>query len=140
MKEMQFNEKLKQAMQQLGITQAQVVGMTGIGKSSISQYISGKNVPTEQRQKDIAVSLGLASDYFEKESAVAKVNIKADGDSVPRIDVAVVAKLMHMNHNTIRKGLQDGVFPWGYAIKTSENRWCYFINAVSFQEIEHITL
>lgn len=137
---MQFNEKLKQAMRKLGITQAQVVGMTGIGKSSISQYISGKNVPTEQRQKDIAVSLGLASDYFEKESAVAKVNIKADGDSVPRVDVVVVAKLMHMNHNTIRKGLQDGVFPWGYAIKTSENRWCYFINAVSFQEIEHITL
>ena len=52
----------------------------------------------------------------------------------------MVAKLMHMNHNTVRKGLQQGVFPWGYAIKTSENRWCYFINAVSFQEIEHITL
>ena len=27
---MKFNEKLKQAMQQLGISQAQVVGMTGI--------------------------------------------------------------------------------------------------------------
>lgn len=140
---MNFNEKLKQAMQQLNITQAQVVGMTGIGKSSISQYISGKNVPTEERQKNIAVSLGLDPNYFEQEESVAKVNIKADvfvSSSVPRIDVAVVAKLMHMNHNTIRKGLQDGVFPWGYAIKTSENRWCYFINAVSFQEIEHITL
>jgi hypothetical protein len=137
---MNFNEKLKQAMQDLHITQAQVVGMTGIGKSSISQYLSGKNVPTEERQKSIAVSLGLDADYFTQDAPVAKVNIKADGDSVPRVDVAVVAKLMHMNHNTIRKGLQDGVFPWGYAIKTSENRWCYFINAVSFQEIEHITL
>lgn len=50
------------------------------------------------------------------------------------------AKLLSMNQNTVRKGLQQGVFPWGYAIKTSENRWTYFINARSFSEIERISL
>ena len=68
-----FNEKLKKAMQDLGISQAQVVGMTGIGKSSISQYLSGKNTPTEERQKNIAVSLGLEPDYFEKDEPVVKL-------------------------------------------------------------------
>ena len=51
---MTFNEKLKKAMQDLGISQAQLVGMTGIGKSSISQYLSGKNTPTAEGQKHIA--------------------------------------------------------------------------------------
>ena len=54
---MKFDEKLKRVMQELGITQAQVSGMTGIGRSSISQYLSGKNVPTEQRQRDMATAV-----------------------------------------------------------------------------------
>ena len=57
---MKFSEQLKAVMQQLGINQSQVVGMTGIGKSSISQYLSDSNVPTEERQKHIA-EIGRAS-------------------------------------------------------------------------------
>lgn len=133
---MTFNEKLKKAMQDLGINQAQVVGMTGIGKSSISQYLSGKNIPTEERQKSIAVSLGLTPDYFETDEPVTRIQTK-DGQ-IARLDVETVAKLLGMNHNTVRKGLQQGVFPWGYAIHTSENRWSYFINAKRFAEIEMI--
>lgn len=64
---MKFSEKLKQAMQQLGINQAQVVGLTGKSKGSISMYLNDKTVPSEQVQSDIAVSLGLAPDYFEQE-------------------------------------------------------------------------
>lgn len=135
---MNFNEKLKQAMQQLGINQAQLVGMTGIGKSSISQYLSGKNVPSEERQKNIAVSLGLDPDYFKQGVVVAVT--KADSNGVPKLDVQIAAKLLGMNHNTVRKGLQQGAFPWGYAIHTSENRWSYFINATRFEEIEGISL
>lgn len=138
---MSFNEKLKQAMQQLGINQAQLVGMTGIGKSSISQYMSGKNVPTEERQKNIAVSLGLDPNYFEQAESVAKlVTSTESSDSIPRLDVQIAAKLLGMNHNTVRKGLQQGVFPWGYAVHTSENRWSYFINAARFSDIEKISL
>lgn len=136
---MNFNEKLKQAMQKLGINQTQLVGMTGIGKSSISQYLSGKNVPTAERQKDIAVSLGLTPGYFQHNVEIATIK-KAVGNGVPKLDVQIAAKLLGMNHNTVRKGLQQGVFPWGYAIHTSENRWSYFINATRFEEIEEISL
>ena len=140
---MTFSEKLKKAMQDLGINQKQLVGMTGIGKSSISQYLSGKNVPTEERQKNIAMSLGLDSEYFAQESVasalVVKVGVKA-GAGIKKMLVEDAAKLLGMNHNTVRKGLQQGVFPWGYAIKTSEHRWVYFINAKSFEETEHVTV
>ena len=57
-----------------------------------------------------------------------------------RLDVTKAAKLMGMNHNTVRKGLQQGVFPWGYAVHTSDNRWSYFINAKRFAEVEGIAL
>lgn len=139
---MNFNEKLKQAMQQLNITQAQVVGMTGIGKSSISQYLSGKNVPSEDRQKNIAVSLGLDAEYFNQEEPVLKL-LKKNSGVIPQLHVEDVAKLMRKNHQNIRKGLQQGVFDWGYAIRTSppdaeKQTYTYFINARRFAEIEGV--
>lgn len=135
---MNFSDRLKKVMQDLNINQAQLVGLTGIGKSSISQYLSGKNVPTEHRQRDIAESLGLSSDYFEQDIYVSK--ILAQKGKIPKLKVADAAKMLGMNQNTVRKGLQQGVFPWGYAIHTSESGWAYFINAARFAEIEGIAV
>lgn len=134
---MEFSEKLKEAMQDLDLNQKQVVGMTGKSKGSISQYLSGKQVPSEKAQSDIAVSLGLNPDYFKNEENLVSCHIPRKG-TIPRLDVVKAAQLMGMNHDTVRKGLQQGVFPWGYAIHTSENRWTYFINAKRFTEIERI--
>ncbi len=136
---MKFSEQLKAAMKQLEISQSQVVGMTGICKNSISQYLSGINIPTEERQKHIAISLGLAPDYFSKEDKqVIAFSKQALDKGIQRLDVMVAAKILGMTHTTVRKGLQQGVFPWGYTIKTSANRWTYFINAKWFAEIEGI--
>lgn len=130
-----FAEKLKKAMATLGINQKQLCAMTGIGKSSISQYLSGRNEPTADRQKKIALALGLKGNYFDPYGEYPK--LKTYG-KIKSLMVADAAKLLGMNANTVRKGLQQGVFPWGYAIKTSENRWTYFINAKSFVVIEHL--
>lgn len=137
---MNFSEKLKTAMQELHLNQRQVCGMTGKSKGSVSQYLSGKQIPSEDVQRDIAVSLGLDQDYFKKDNSQTVVlpTKEVRNDVIPRLDVEKAAKLLQMNHNTVRKGLQQGVFPWGYAIKTSENRWCYFINAKRFAEIEEV--
>lgn len=135
---MKFSEKLKQAMQQLGINQAQVVGLTGKSKGSISMYLNDKTVPSEQVQSDIAVSLGLAPDYFEQEEKPVIFKPSKCEDGIPTLTVHEVAKLMHKHTNTIALGLQQGVFPWGYAIHTSEHRWSYFINAKRFAEIEGV--
>lgn len=137
---MVFKEKLKKAMQDLGINQAQLTGLTGIGKSSISQYLSGKNIPTAERQKNIAVSLGLDPDYFERDDEPILKLAKGSHRVIPKLGIEEAAKLLGMNHNTVRIGLRQGVFPWGYAIHTSENRWCYFINATRFAEIEGIAV
>lgn len=136
---MTFSEKLKKAMQDLNINQAQVVGLTGKSKGSVSQYISGKQVPPEKVQRDIAVSLGLEQDYFSRADE-PEVTFLPKEHEIPKLNIEDAAKLLHMNQNTVRKGLQQGVFPWGYGIKTSENRWVYFINARRFAEIEGIAI
>ena len=136
---MKFAEKLKKAMQELNLNQRQVVTLTGKSKGSVSQYLSGKQIPSPDAQSAMAVSLGLDADYFtaaDQELAMTLPESKDNG--IPTLDVKRVAKLMGKNHVTIRKGLQQGVFPWGYAVQTSENRWSYFINAKKFAEIEMI--
>lgn len=139
---MKFSEKLKKAMQQLGINQAQVVGLTGKSKGSISMYLNDKTIPPEKVQSDIAVSLGLAPDYFEQEESKVVVmprDAVSEG-KIKRLLPEEVAVLLGMDKGTVRKGLQQGVFPWGYAVRTSANRWSYFINAARFAEIEGVTI
>lgn len=139
---MTFSEKLKQAMQELHLNQRQVCGMTGKSKGSVSQYLSGKQIPSDDVQSAIAVALGLESDYFSKsdEQVVVLPTAELRNGIIPKLLPEVAAKYLGMDKGTVRRGLQQGVFPWGYAVRTSENRWAYFINAKRFAEIERVVV
>ncbi|MDD3052449.1 MAG: hypothetical protein PHR06_15085 [Candidatus Cloacimonetes bacterium] len=54
-----------------------------------------------------------------------------------RLSVLEVAQKMNVSEQFVRVGLQQGIFPWGYAVKMS-SQWTYFINAVKFYESEKI--
>lgn len=43
--------------------------------------------------------------------------------------VSEAAKRLGMNTQTLRLALQQGRFNFGVAIKTSEKRWTYYVNA-----------
>ena len=129
-----FAQKLKQAMKELGLKQVQVATLTGKTKSSISEYVAGNVIPPKSVQKQIAVSLGLSEDYFVDEFLETLKR-----HTVPQITPENVARMLGVSPQTIRKGLQQKVFPWGYAIQTSD-RWRYIINAKKFAEVEGITL
>ena len=103
-------------------------------------YLNDKTTPSEKVQSDIAVSLGLAPDYFEQEDAPVVTMPKDAEGKIKKMLPEEAAAFLGMDKGTVRKGLQQGVFPWGYAVKTSENRWAYFINAKRFAEIEGITV
>lgn len=45
--------------------------------------------------------------------------------------VSEVAKIMGKSEQFVRIGLQQGVFPFGYAVKMS-SRWTYYINPKKF--------
>jgi hypothetical protein len=44
------------------------------------------------------------------------------------------AKKLGMNTQTLRLALQQGLFPFGVAIKTSENRYTYYINSARLEQ------
>lgn len=139
-----FKEKLKAAMRDLDINQAKLSTLTGIGKSSISQYVSGKVEPTEERAVEIATLLGLDPNYF-LDDGVSWKQLHLKLSPIPKLIPEQAARLMGVGQDTIRKGLQQGVFPWGYAIRTSEPdaekiTYTYWINARKFAEIEKIDL
>ena len=56
-----------------------------------------------------------------------------------RIRPEDVAKVMGASPWFIRRGLQQGVFPWGYAVKTS-SRFTYWISPVKFTECTGIKI
>ncbi|WPK67718.1 hypothetical protein EUCA11A_18900 [Eubacterium callanderi] len=43
----------------------------------------------------------------------------------------IAARLLEKSYVFVTKGLQEGRFPWGYAVKTSK-RWDYYINTHQF--------
>lgn len=50
-----------------------------------------------------------------------------------RLSVTKVAKLLGASEQFVRIGLQQGVFPWGYAVKMS-TQWTYVITKQKFEE------
>ena len=55
-----FNERLLEAMKAKGITQAELCKRTGIGKSAMSQYMSGNFNPKQTRTYLIATALNVS--------------------------------------------------------------------------------
>ena len=132
-----FKDRLKQIMKDSNMKQATLSQLTGIGKSSISQYLSGKNEPTKERKKVITEALGLPEDYFDSEE---EITIKPTSSAVSRLSVDDAAKLMGVGTKFITNGLQNGVFPWGYAVQGRGDKYIYFINAKRFAEVEGVQI
>ena len=57
-----------------------------------------------------------------------------------KLKVEDVAEVLGTTKETIRKGLRQRQFEWGYAIQTSPGRWVYIINGKRFREIEGVDL
>ena len=129
-----FAELLKKAMFELNLNQVKVSELTGCSRAAISQYVSGKNEPSQQKKMEIAVALGLPEDYFLQLDPEPKIA----ADNVINVPVKVIAKLMKKSDEWVRQGLRDGVFPWGYAVKLT--KWSYFISSQKFTEYTGIQI
>ncbi len=59
-----------------------------------------------------------------------------------RVSVEQIAEAMNASPQYIRIGLQQGIFPWGYAVKVGKNsrRYTYWISRKRFEETEGIKL
>lgn len=130
---MKFCEKLKLAMQQLNLNQAQVVSLTGCSKGSISMYLNDKNTPSAQKQKGIAVALGLASDYFEADQPEPKATVTpSDKTGIHRVTLKELTQILGVDKDTASKIAVNRDLPGLYGCKGSGDKFIYIINEAVF--------
>ena len=55
------------------------------------------------------------------------------------VTVAEASKLMGVSRQFVRVGLQKGIFPFGYAVQVSADRFTYFISRQKFLEYTGIS-
>lgn len=128
---MSFAEKLKALMGELDLSQSKLSDLTGIGKSSISQYLSGKNTPSLERIKALADATGVTFDFLMGHGAAP---LKEVPPSVKKISVKEAARCMGKSDQFVRIGLQRGLLPFGNAVPGTGSKWIYYINPAKFRE------
>lgn len=124
-----FSERLKAEMSEAHLTQAALAGMVDVSKASMSGYLSGKVNPPEKVKERIALALGKEHNFFQ----VEEVNMEIAADGGYRLKPELAAKLMGISEHTLRHGLQNGNFPWGYAILNPKTgTYTYWISRIRF--------
>lgn len=123
-----FKDALKQIANERGLNNVALAEAIGASPAAVCYYLSGKVNPPNKKKEQFALALGLDADFF-KRGEIDK-DIAACGYRMP-VDMA--ARLMGVSRKTIMLGLQDGVFPFGYAVKTSGS-WTYWLSAPRFTQ------
>ena len=125
-----FSHRLKLIMKGQEITQTKLAEITGLGKSSISQYCSGKNIPSKANLKIIADALDVSGEWL--------LGKDQEADVVPsgkkNITVETAAKLMGVGRQFVRVGLQNQTLPFGSAVKMPSGKYRYYISPSKFSE------
>ena len=124
---MSFASRLKEVMNEKQVTQAQLATLIGKGKSSVSQYLSGKNIPKEDVQMQIAEVLGCTVDFLNSEVPAN------DHSEEKNISVAEAAKRLGKSEQFVRVALQKGIAPFGFAVKT-KTMYSYHISPKKLDE------
>ena len=127
-----FKDRLKKVMVDQNINQVELSRICGVSRSTVSKWMSGDSEPAKARRNEIAEAFDLPENYFE-EIVIPKPKIET-------LTPKEAAYLMGMSVESIQKGLIQGIFPWGYAIRTSEKKHRYFINAKKFFATEMISV
>jgi len=123
---MSFSAQLKTAMMEREITVSELAKLVGIGKPSISQYLSGKNIPKVEKQERIAEVLGCTVEYLNGEAEEEPIGLY-------RLTPAQAAKRLGVNPQAVRVALQQGTAPYGYAWK-AKNKWAFHISPKKLDE------
>lgn len=125
-----FAIRLKTAMDQAHINQSALSTATGIGKPSISQYLSGKNEPQKNNMEKIVTATGVSLDFLMGYDVPATIS----SVSVDRISTRIAARCIGKSENFIRVGLQRGILPFGNAVPGTGKKFIYYINPGQFRD------
>lgn len=124
-----FAQRLRAAMEQAGMNQAELAAQTGASKAAISQYLSGRNTPGIERIKALADALGVTFDDLLGYGAQLEPRQQRR-----KITIHDAARCMGKSDQFIRVGLQRGFLSFGNAVPGTGERWNYYINPAKFRD------
>lgn len=125
---MSFAKRLKQALDEKQMSQAELAEKIGKGKSSISQYLAGKNVPKSNVQEQIAKALGCTVEFLNSEVS------EDEGDiHLKNVPISEAAKKLGKSEQFVRIALQTGTAPFGFAVK-NKSVYSYHISPKKLAE------
>lgn len=117
-----FLLRLRQVMKEKGISQADLVRLTGISRSGISQYLSGKNIPRQEKLNAIAYALNVSPEWL----------VESDNK---KITVQHAADLMGIDVQSLRIAMQQNALPIGAVWKSKGGKnYTYYISPKKFTE------
>ena len=125
---MSFASNLKNKMNELEMKPVELARAINKNKSSISQYLSGKNIPKQDVKESIAKALRCTVEDLEKE-VEQDLNI----NSCNNVPIWKAAMLLHKSEEFIRVSLQMGTAPFGFAAK-KKSKWSYRISPKKLKE------
>lgn len=129
---MNYAQRLRRAMDKQGVSQSQLVELTGVGKSAISQYLAGKNIPSAQRSQVFAEALGIPAEYLlDLESDDNLIEGRRTKDTL-NVSVPEAAKIMGVTQEFLRESLINGSAPFGFGVVMPGNGRRFFISAPLF--------
>ena len=115
-----FAQRLRYAMNQAGMKQAELAEKSGVTPSAVSQYMSGKNVPGKARLLALAEATGVSPGFLSGEEAIPEA---APPPGWPdKITVAMAARCLRQSNQAVRVNIENGRLPIGRALQGSGNR------------------
>ena len=120
-----FADNLRSVMLDKGMSQQDLAARIGKAKSSVSQYLSGKNVPKDDVKKKIAEVLGCTVEDLNQG--------EFNPNESRNISIAECAKILGKSEQFVRVALQTGVAPFGFAVK-NKTTYSYHISPKKLNE------
>lgn len=126
---MSFASNLKKKLNEKELKPVDLAKGIGKNKSSISQYLSGSNIPQDKTKELIAQFLECSVADLDEESEDEEVEIESENN----VPVWKASKLLGKSEEFVRVSLQMGTAPFGFAAK-NKSKWSYHISPKKLKE------
>jgi len=114
-----FHKNLKSVLEEKDISQVELARMTNLTKSGISQYVSGKIIPSQKHIEVIADAL---------EVPLSRLVVTKDEDEEKNVPMSVAAKRLGWSQDVLRLALKQGSTPFGFAVEIEPGKWKFHIS------------